>query len=61
MFAECDSKWQRRAIMREITERDNNSVEIASGDIMTKRGVRIARTMTKEWKLLCQWKDVSPD
>ena len=47
MFAECDSEWQRRAILSEITERDNTAVEIASGHITTKRGVRIARKSPK--------------
>jgi hypothetical protein len=48
MFAECDSEWQRRAILSEITEGDNTTVKIASGHITTKRGVRIARTTTKQ-------------
>ena len=63
IFAQCDDEGRRHAVLKEITDhkRDNTAVDIAKGFVTSRKGVRIPKTTTKGWKLLCQWKDGSSD
>ena len=63
IFAQCDDEGRRHAILSEITDhkRDVTAVHITKGYVTNKRGVKIPKTTTKGWKLLCQWKDGSAD
>ena len=59
IFAQCDDEGRRHAVLYKITDhkQDGNAVHITKGYVTNRRGVKIPKTTTKGWKLLCQWKD----
>ena len=63
IFAQCDDEGRRHAVLKEITDhkKDRSAVDITKGYVTTRKGVRIPKTTTRGWKLLCQWKDGSSD
>lgn len=63
LFAQCDDEGRRHAVLSEITNhrRNKSAIHIANGFITTKRGIRVPKTTTKGWQLLCQWKDGTSD
>ena len=63
IFTQCDDEGRRHAVLKEITDHksDKTAVHITNGYVMSKRGVKIPKTTTTGWKLLCHWKDGSAD
>jgi hypothetical protein len=63
IFTQCDNEGRRHAGLQEITghKSDKTAVHITNGYVMSKQGVKIPKTTTKGWKLLCHWKDRSAD
>ena len=63
IFAQCDDEGRRHAILKEITDhrKDNSAVDVTKGYTTTRKGVRIPKTTTRGWQLLCRWRDGSSD
>jgi hypothetical protein len=56
IFTQCDDEARRHAVLQEITDHksDKTAIHITNGYVMSKRCVKIPKTTTKGWKLLCQ-------
>ena len=62
IYSQCDDDGRRHAVLQEIIDHKKDgrrAVDIANGYTVTRQGRRVPKTMTKGWKLLCQWRDGS--